>query len=317
MKQNDHAVSPVIGVMLMIVVTIIVAAVVSAFAGSTDFAKRAGPSVTLGSETMYNSVSTWIGTSWTATTHHDAEGDPAYMGVDCLNDQSDTCYNYFDAHVGEPGCDFNSCYYQAQPAYDTTVNDRAGFNGNTGSNNDGLLFTHEGGDPIDMKDLELTVRYFNLQSSVFGTDTKRYVGVDRRSSRPSYASIAVPPTGDASTTISNVVVSTQADYDKAIANSVGSSDPRYFIKLNEMDTNDTIIRSGDQFEFLVDHQILANSLVADYEVWALSSNRAGYSDADPGASIAFNARSGETEWWLVHAPSGATLAHGTFEAPRT
>lgn len=47
MKQNERAVSPVIGVMLMIVVTIIIAAVVSAFAGGFAESQKKTPSAQL------------------------------------------------------------------------------------------------------------------------------------------------------------------------------------------------------------------------------------------------------------------------------
>ncbi|MFA5237250.1 MAG: type IV pilin N-terminal domain-containing protein [Methanoregula sp.] len=46
-KQNEHAVSPVVGVMLMLVVTIIIAAVVSAFAGGLVAQKERAPQATL------------------------------------------------------------------------------------------------------------------------------------------------------------------------------------------------------------------------------------------------------------------------------
>ena len=45
--KNDHAVSPVIGVMLMIVVTIIIAAIVSAFAGSMGNSEHTVPTTAL------------------------------------------------------------------------------------------------------------------------------------------------------------------------------------------------------------------------------------------------------------------------------
>ena len=47
MKRNEHAVSPVVGVMLMLVVTIIIAAVVSAFAGGLATGKEKAPQVSL------------------------------------------------------------------------------------------------------------------------------------------------------------------------------------------------------------------------------------------------------------------------------
>jgi len=42
MERTDDAVSPVIGVMLMLVVTVIIAAVVSGFAGDMGLGKKAG-----------------------------------------------------------------------------------------------------------------------------------------------------------------------------------------------------------------------------------------------------------------------------------
>jgi FlaG/FlaF family flagellin (archaellin) len=47
MMMNEHAVSPVVGVMLMLVVTIIIAAVVSAFAGGLVAQKERAPQATL------------------------------------------------------------------------------------------------------------------------------------------------------------------------------------------------------------------------------------------------------------------------------
>ncbi len=46
-KQNEHAVSPVVGVMLMLVVTIIIAAVVSSFAGGLVGTQHKAPQATL------------------------------------------------------------------------------------------------------------------------------------------------------------------------------------------------------------------------------------------------------------------------------
>lgn len=45
--QNDHAVSPVVGVMLMLVVTIIIAAVVSSFAGGLTSGQKKIPQVSM------------------------------------------------------------------------------------------------------------------------------------------------------------------------------------------------------------------------------------------------------------------------------
>ena len=47
MRKNDNAVSPVIGVLLMLVVTIIIAAVVSGFAGGLISGQKGAPSMTM------------------------------------------------------------------------------------------------------------------------------------------------------------------------------------------------------------------------------------------------------------------------------
>ncbi|MDH7593161.1 MAG: type IV pilin N-terminal domain-containing protein [Methanomicrobiales archaeon] len=53
MKRNDEAVSPVIGVMLMLVVTIIIAAVVSGFAGGLAGGAKTAPQATIQVKTGY------------------------------------------------------------------------------------------------------------------------------------------------------------------------------------------------------------------------------------------------------------------------
>jgi FlaG/FlaF family flagellin (archaellin) len=54
MKQNESAVSPVIGVMLMIVVTIIIAAIVSAFAGDMSGGQSTAPVVSISCSMVKN-----------------------------------------------------------------------------------------------------------------------------------------------------------------------------------------------------------------------------------------------------------------------
>lgn len=51
-QRNDHAVSPVIGVMLMIVVTIIIAAIVSAFAGDFSGSDKRAPVAVISAEVL-------------------------------------------------------------------------------------------------------------------------------------------------------------------------------------------------------------------------------------------------------------------------
>ncbi len=55
-RQNDEAVSPVIGVMLMLVVTIIIAAVVSAFAGGLTGDQQKTPQVSLAAKGVVQGI---------------------------------------------------------------------------------------------------------------------------------------------------------------------------------------------------------------------------------------------------------------------
>lgn len=71
-KQNESAVSPVIGVMLMLVVTIIIAAVVSAFAGGLVATKEKAPQVSL--ETHITLTGGMVGNP--TMTIKDLGGDP-------------------------------------------------------------------------------------------------------------------------------------------------------------------------------------------------------------------------------------------------
>jgi len=54
-NRNEGAVSPVVGVMLMLVVTIIIAAVVSAFSGGVAQSTPKAPQVSIGAE-VHNGV---------------------------------------------------------------------------------------------------------------------------------------------------------------------------------------------------------------------------------------------------------------------
>ncbi|WP_342772144.1 MULTISPECIES: type IV pilin N-terminal domain-containing protein [unclassified Methanoculleus] len=73
--RNDTAVSPVIGVMLMLVVTIIIAAVVSGFAGGLvgDGSKNA-PSLTM--DVKITNTGTWAGSGFSATVTGVSEAIP-------------------------------------------------------------------------------------------------------------------------------------------------------------------------------------------------------------------------------------------------
>ncbi len=68
--RDERGVSPVIGVMLMLVATIILAAVVSSYAGSLPSDESKAPQLSISAEAKSNS---WI------IVHHES-GDPIYLG---------------------------------------------------------------------------------------------------------------------------------------------------------------------------------------------------------------------------------------------
>ena len=72
---SDHAVSPVVGVMLMLVVTIIIAAVVSAFAGGLATGKEKAPQASIDVQIRTNADDTMSGTN-TIMTFTELSGDP-------------------------------------------------------------------------------------------------------------------------------------------------------------------------------------------------------------------------------------------------
>lgn len=66
MKMNDSAVSPVIGVMLMLIVTLVVAAVVSGFAGGL-IGNNNQKAPNLAMDIKVSNTGTWIGSGFSAT----------------------------------------------------------------------------------------------------------------------------------------------------------------------------------------------------------------------------------------------------------
>jgi len=74
-KWNEQAVSPVVGVMLMLVVTIIIAAVVSAFAGGLATGKEKAPQATLETHITFGD-SMMTGTAGPVFTMKHLGGDP-------------------------------------------------------------------------------------------------------------------------------------------------------------------------------------------------------------------------------------------------
>ncbi|MDD3621415.1 MAG: type IV pilin [Methanofollis sp.] len=103
---NDSAVSPVVGVMLMLVVTIVIAAVVSAFAGGIYSDQKKAPQAALSCESMVESVQD----------EDKANDDPDYP---------------------------------------------SGFKANNG-----LLFTHEGGDPFSIHEIQVQIQSKDKKTTI-------------------------------------------------------------------------------------------------------------------------------------------------------
>jgi hypothetical protein len=87
-RQNDAAVSPVVGVMLMLVVTIIIAAVVSAFAGGMGSEQHKTPQVTMNVKSVIQSIGGTIDPDTYALTY--PSGFTAANGIMFENTGGDT-----------------------------------------------------------------------------------------------------------------------------------------------------------------------------------------------------------------------------------
>ena len=123
-KKGEEAVSPVVGVMLMLVVTIIIAAVVSAFAGSAVGGTQKAPSANVEihvknggySSTSYFSMKVLgvsdpiptknlkVITSWTTTDRTTGKavsgGNTTYSGLGSASSQDDSTYSSFSVPTG-------------------------------------------------------------------------------------------------------------------------------------------------------------------------------------------------------------------------
>lgn len=253
---KEEAVSPVIGVMLMIVVTIIIAAAVSGLAGDMDLDENSGPNVILESEIDYDGGC--IGTQI------------RYQYYAC-----DTRNNRIRRHGGQSSV--------IKGTHDTH----------------GILLTHKGGDPFDLKDLQMSV-YSNNMNIQVDYDTKRPQTSNVQYQIGENITYHGRPT---TRYIHHVEVLTPGyDWDDVLA-SIG--DQRgYFHKLNPETADDTIIRSGDQFKVFIDSGGATG--------WVMKVANAGSDEAEE--SFAIEAGSGNG-WILSHKPSGAYLATGEIYFP--
>lgn len=271
--MNDRAVSPVIGVMLMLVVTIVVAAVVSGLAsdmGGLD--GKTGPSVIL-----------------------DSRMDLESSGITVL----------YELVTSDP-----EMWWLPPP-------EPAGFATQTldiptGGPRDphGLIFTSLGGDAFDLKDLQMSVSSNNLAAQIDYNSIRDQVP----SSLPTLstvvggnivASVTVLTPGYTEADVRNLLASlTLEDYQQYI-----TSMDRYFVKIDPETADDTIIRPGDQFQFITDPPSALTGLGA--KEWTIKCKNDGVTE-----SFRIERGSG-SEWVLSHKPSGAVLAKGAFEFPDT
>lgn len=281
---DDEGVSPVIGVMLMIVVTIIIAAVVSAFAGGLGSEKKTGPTVALSSQILYSAKGTVAEhPQWT---------------VNVQKSDGSTCS--FDTIVGGSS---------------------AGATGNPflfkywGANRGGVIFTHQGGDPIDLRNLRMDVGSADLNIVVDYGNTKTITG-GQCVSPPSIGATVVGSDFYRGSTCSGTVTGITAT-DGSGADFAATAVSKYFYKIGPggLDTKDTIIRPGDSFVFLVDNNAYQTRSQTD-------ASRAMYwcfATCDKfGNYRSMNIERGtDGRWSLYDAPSGEVLAKGNLEFPNS
>ena len=253
----------------MLVVTVIIAAVVSAFAsdmGGLD--GSTGPDAVLESQMDLDSGELTIEITYTVDAW--GMGDP---------DWYETITQTLKIHQG------------------------------SSPNPHGIIFTHMGGDALDLKDLQMGVSTNNLAAII-----------DYDSIRNQASSLEAPSLKYSSddTSLVDVTVSSAAGYTfeeiESLIDSIDADEyeethtlEKYFIKIDPETGDDTIIRPGDMFEFVTDDS--ESSQVPDW--WAISCTNDGMTE-----SLLFERGSGN-EWVLSHKQSGAILASGAIEFPDT
>jgi len=166
----------------------------------------------------------------------------------------------------------------------------------------GLLFTHAGGDPIDLKDLQM-----GFSSNDLG------VVVDYNSVRAQAPTLPyeIGYNVSASSTqyiatfeyISGIEVDTPGYTAEDVLAASEKASNRYFVKVNPETSDDTIIRSGDRFKVYTDDSGGA---------WAIKCYI--YGDKYEEKSFMIEPGTGN-EWILSHKPSGQILARGDLYFP--
>ena len=270
---NSEAVSPVIGVMLMLVVTVIIAAVVSGFAGNMGLDKKTGPNVVLSGPVLDFDSDVTAGELIDVKTYA-LDIDHPEWGEDWVQDGS---------------------YAVRLPS---TVNDQHG-----------LTFTHMGGDPIDLKELQMEFSTGDLGAMV-DYDSQRAQVQQSEPFEPKYK------VGDSCWGGWGVVSSIKITYRDRPDDAAPTLDELmellsnnyqhfgYFVKIDPETDDDTIIRTGDQFKIYTD-----DTKGLPGQKWAIACTNDGHS-----TSMAIEEGTGN-KWTLSHKPSGQILAQGDLNFP--
>lgn len=268
MKITTEAVSPVIGVMLMLVVTIIIAAVVSGFAGDIGLDKKTAPCVTLSEPVFDYDSNVTVGRLVTIHYYYTRNGQEKHVSYS----------NNGAQNVQLP----------------TTVEDQHG-----------LTFTHMGGEPIDLKDLQMGFNSQNLGMIIDWDSTRANVTETNGEFEPNWK---VGDEYKGGCPISRYDVKwwgsdEPAPYTMEELADIVNNAPHYgyFVKISPETPGDTIIRTGDQFKIYTDDGPTG---------WAI----AAYDSDGHYESFGFESGTG-CEWRLAHKPSGAMLATGDLTWP--
>lgn len=271
MERTDDAVSPVIGVMLMLVVTVIIAAVVSGFAGDMGLGKKAGPNVVLSGPVL----------------DFDSNATPGEL-IDIKT------YAKYDNYPNRPESWLQDANYIVR--LPSTVTDQHG-----------LTFTHQGGDPIDLKDLQMEFSTGDLGIMVDYNSQRAQV----QSSEPFELKYEVGDTFESPRgprTVTRITITyrdhpddeapTLDELNELLENCPHSG---YFVKISPETPDDTIIRTGDQFKVYTDDTTGDN--------WAIACYNDGHYE-----SMGIESGTGN-KWTLSHKPSGQILAQGDLNFP--
>ena len=297
----EEAVSPVIGVMLMMVVTIVIAAVVSGLAGNLgDLGEKTGPTAILSDPVM----------DWTTSAPTINKVTIRYTGIDEYYEEDEDeptgwYYEYND------GCAIDSGYIYL-------LEDTGGYYG--------MIFTSLGGDAFDLKDLQMSVSSNNLAAMVDYDSKRSILDLSGKYSIPDCeigdTEFSSGSDWNETLTVTGVTITDsygneydENDLDGLIEQNDNSEYIGYFYKIDPETDDDTIIRPGDSFEFALDStHIAAGGNIGARGVYgdlAIACTNDGI-----GESFAFERGSGN-EWMLSHKPSGAVLASRAFEFPDT